>query len=85
MAPAKVSSGQKKYHFEGFASVVGRGTITHPCLPDHTREENCLGNYLRRIRWTIASRMMEPSRVTSMVGIVIASLIVPTWNRGLRK
>ena len=30
----------------------------------------------------IANRMMDPSNVTSMVGMVIASLIVPTLKMG---
>jgi hypothetical protein len=55
------------------------------CLGWVVFERIIMSYYLRRIKWTIASRMMAPSSVTSMVGMVIASLIVPTLNMGLRK
>jgi hypothetical protein len=37
-----------------------------------------------RIAFQIARRMTAPRRVTSIVGKVMASLIVPTWKIGLR-
>lgn len=41
--------------------------------------------YFLRKKLTMAMRMTDPSRETSMVGMVMASLMVPTWKMGLRK
>ena len=40
---------------------------------------------MRRKKLTMTRRMIEPSKDTSMVGMVMAWLMVPTLKMGLRK